>query len=108
MKKGMIITAAVVVMGMSMPAGLMAANAQQMAAVAQEEVTYEEMEVENLPEAVTKAISDGYADYTLAKAYQGSDGSYKVKLTKDDEKIAVFFNASGEFLKIETVEEPME
>ncbi|MGQ7868540.1 hypothetical protein [Sunxiuqinia sp. sy24] len=108
MKKGMIITAAVVVIGMSMPAGVMAGNTDQLVAASQQEVEYEDMKVEDLPEAVTNSISEGYADYTLAKAYQGTDGSYKVKLTKEEEKIVVFFNADGEFLKIEKVEEQVE
>ncbi|WP_339736306.1 hypothetical protein [uncultured Sunxiuqinia sp.] len=106
MKKGMIMTAAVIVLGISMPSGVMAESTNQTMQIAQEEVQYEKMNVEDLPEAVTQAISEGYADYTLSEAYMGTDGSYKVKLTKEEEKIAVFFNASGEFLKIEQGEEP--
>ena len=101
MKKGMIMTAAVIVLGISLLSGVMAENTNQNVVVAQQEVQYEKMNVEDLPEAVTQAISEGYADYTLSEAYMGTDGSYKVKLTKGDEKVKVFFNASGEFLKIE-------
>jgi hypothetical protein len=105
MRKGIIMTAAVIVLGISMPSGVMADNANQTMQIAQEEVQYEQINVEDLPETVTQAISEGYADYTLSEAYMGTDGSYKVKLTKDEEKVKVFFNASGEFLKIEQADD---
>lgn len=104
MKKGMIMTAAVIVLGISMPSGVMAENTNHTMQIAQEEVQYEKMNVEDLPEVVSQSISEGYADYTVSEAYMGTDGSYKVKLTKEEEKIKVFFNANGEFLKIEQVE----
>lgn len=109
MKKRMIITAAVVVFGLSVPTGVFAENHAQTNVITQEqEVTYEQMNVEDLPEPVSKAVSEGYADYTLSEAYMGSDGSYKVLLEKENEKIAVFFNEQGEFLKIEQGEDPVE
>lgn len=98
-------TAAVIVLGISMPSGVLAENTNQTMEVTQQEVQYEKMNVEDLPETVTQAISEGYADYTLAEAYMGTDGSYKVKLTKDEEKVKVFFNANGEFLKIEQADD---
>ena len=100
MKKGMIITAVVVILGMSMPEGLFAANANQTVLVAQDEVTWVEVKVEDLPEPVSKSIKEGYVDYSVSKAYQGSDGSYKVDMTKEEEAISVFFNAEGQLLKI--------
>lgn len=106
-------TAAVIVLGLSLPSGVLAENASETATVAQQEVQYEKMNVEDLPETVSNAISEGYADYTLSEAYMGTDGSYKVKLSKEDETIKVFFNAAGEFLKIKPAgddkeEEPVE
>ena len=102
MKRGMIITAAVAIMGISAPtASVLAGNSVKAEIVAQQEVTYEKMNVEDLPETVSKSITEGYADYTVSKVFKGSDGSYKVNLEKGDEKISVFFNEQGEFLKIE-------
>ncbi|TDN97155.1 hypothetical protein [Sunxiuqinia elliptica] len=108
MKKGMIITAVVVAMGMSVPTGVMAADAMETSSAVQQEVTYEKIEIETLPEAVVKSVSEGYADYSVSEAFQGSDGSYKVVLEKDNEKIAVFFNDQGEFLKVEKADDAEE
>lgn len=103
----MIITAAVAIMGISVPTvSVLAANSVKAQTVLQqEEVTYAKVNVEDLPETVSKSITEGYADYTVSKAFKGSDGSYKVKLEKGDEKISVFFNEQGEFLKIEQGDE---
>jgi len=108
MKKGMIISAVIVVMAMMSFSGEVVANSSkydQTAVVAQDDVTYAEVKVDDLPDAVTKSLKDGYADYEISKAYKGSDDSYKVELTKENEKIAVYFNADGKFLKIEQEED---
>jgi len=71
----------------------------------QEEVTYEEIQKEEVPEVVMSAVKESYDGHELEKAFLGSDGNYKLKLTKGEEKIAAFFNANGEFLKVKTVED---
>jgi hypothetical protein len=101
MKKGMIITAAVLVMGFGMSETVIAENTTKAAIVAQDEVAYEEISTDELPEAVNTSIQEGYGDYTVSQAFKGDDGTYKAALEKDDEKISVFFNEAGEFLKIE-------
>lgn len=119
MKKGMIITAAVLVMGLCATEGVFAETeiTNKAMIVAQDDVTYEEISVDELPEAVNTAISDSYSDYTVSTASLGSDGSYKVELTNDTESISAFYSAEGEFLRTETagdagaapaVEEPVE
>ncbi|WP_147372161.1 hypothetical protein [Mariniphaga sediminis] len=101
MKKRMVMSIGLLLMGLGITTTVIAAAPEQPMVVMQEEVTFKEIQKEELPETVTAAIQDAYADYTLSKAYVGSDSSYKVELTQGDENIAVFFNANGEFLKVE-------
>ena len=90
-------------MGVGTVASVSATNSKFCSATIQlqDEVTYEEISVDELPQPVAKAVQEGYADYTVTKTSVGSDGSYKVDLKKNEESISVFFNAEGEFLKIE-------
>jgi len=106
MKKRMLVSVMTLLMGVGVTTSLLAnENVQAVPVVLdQEEVTYSEIKAEELPETVTATLNDSYADYTISKALLGSDGSYKVKLSQGEEHIAVFFNASGEFLKVETIE----
>ena len=105
MKRGLIVSAAVLLFGMTSIAtfAVSASNHKNnnTAFVAQDDVKYNEIKVEELPEAVSKAIKNGYTDYTVSKAYMGSNNTYKVSLTKNKETINVLFNADGDFLKID-------
>ncbi len=105
MKKGLIITAVMLLVGLGMTVPVYADFSATPMVKFQEEVTYDEIEKEKLPEAVTNAIQEGYSGHEIAKVFLGSDGSYKVKLAKGDEKVAVFFNSSGEFLKVKELED---
>lgn len=111
MKRSLII-AAVVVFGMvGMSTSVKANNTSNSNTIilSQDNVKFTEIKSEELPAAVSKSLSEGYSDYTIVKAYKGSDDSYKVDLKKDQETISVYFNADGKFLKIEkgTSEDPM-
>ena len=105
MKRGMIVSAAVLLFGLTSIATFAVSIANHKnnntAFIAQDDVKYNEIKVEELPDAVSKAIKNGYTDYTVSKAYLGSDNTYKVSLTKNNETINVFFNADGQFLKID-------
>lgn len=106
MKKGMMITAVMMFLGVGITTAVFAERASEPVSVIQsDEVTYNEIQKEDLPEAVTAALNETYAGYSIEKAFSGSDGTYKVKLLKGDEKIAVFYNADGEFIKVKTMEE---
>lgn len=103
MKRSLII-AAVIVMGMvGMYQNVKADNSMNTKATVLtiDNVKFTEIKVDELPTAVSKSLSEGYSDYTIVKAYKGSDDSYKVDLKKDQETISVYFNADGKFLKIE-------
>lgn len=105
MKKGMMISIVLMSLGMGMSTTVFANNASEQMVILQEEVTYDEIQKEEVPEVVMSAAKESFDGYELAKALLGSDGNYKLKLTKEEEKIAAFFNADGELLKVETLEE---
>ena len=71
----------------------------------QQEVTYNEIQKGELPDAVTSAVAEKYPNWSVMKAYKGSDNSYKLKITMGDQKKAVFYDENGEFLKEKDVEE---
>jgi len=108
MKKTMLSAALVLVMGFGMANTALASEKAQAMEIAQQqaEVSYAEISSDELPEAITVALTDtAYADYTISKAFLGSDESYKVVLSKDDtEAIAIFFKADGEVIKTEEIE----
>ena len=57
-----------------------------------------EVQLSELPEAVTKTLAESFADYTAEKAYKTTkEGKevYIVKLSKEGEKIKVFVDTEG-------------
>ena len=74
-------------------------------AIAQEKV---EIKLSELPEAVTKALSEQFAESTAEKAYKATqDGQdiYHVKLENDGAYTLVHFDAEGKVLGQEEVDE---
>lgn len=67
--------------------------------LAQEEVTYTQIEVAEVPEKVATAVAAKYEGYAIEEAAKGSDNSFKLVIKKDDAKMTVYFNEAGEFLK---------
>ncbi len=61
----------------------------------------DEITKDELPESVVKSINENYSEYKISEAHRGSDGSYKVKLENEETNIAAYYDAGGEFLRIE-------
>jgi hypothetical protein len=61
----------------------------------------DEIKEQEIPEGVFNSVKHSYPDHKVATAYRGSDGSFKILLSNKDEKIAAFYNAAGDFLKLE-------
>lgn len=59
----------------------------------------DEIQASDLPAAVTRALNEKYPGYTTDKAYRGKDGTYKIKVSKGDEKQTLFLDARGESVK---------
>lgn len=95
MKKLMMLTAAVVFLGFGQ---LQAKSDSEInnAMVYMQDVTWEEIERSELPQAVNDAFVKDYSDYTFNKALKGSDGHYKIKAVKDGTEYYFKYNESGE------------
>lgn len=77
------------------------AGSMQEAAVVIQEVNYQEIPAENVPETVTESLNKDYSGYLIDKAYLGDDGSYKLKVSQSDLKYVVFYKENGELIKVE-------
>lgn len=102
MKRAMILTAAVLAFGFATPQVAKAMIVQNNIAISQQkEVKYQEIKVEEVPEAVIKSIAVAYVGYKIDKAFVGDDASYKVNVNKGDVKQVLFYTAKGELIKAE-------
>jgi len=99
MKRGMILTAVVLALGLSLPTATFAENSNMAVQQDQDNVKYDKIEVSELPEPVSSAITRDYADAEITKAQRGDDGTYKVKIKTDDGKSNLIYSAEGEFVK---------
>ncbi len=61
----------------------------------------EEVGKNDLPELITNSVDELYPDYEIKKAYRANDGSYKIKIENQDEKVALFYDSSGYFVRDE-------
>lgn len=104
MKKSKLIAAAAIIAGTMVPQfvnGTPNSVTDATAVVAMyDEVTYEKIESDDLPEAVSNAVSESYAAFTIDQAYEGNDGSYKVTVSSGDLKYDLFYSKEGELSKV--------
>lgn len=108
MKKGLMILTIAVLFGLFNLQSTMAINLVSYTIVlADEDVKYKEIKTTELPATINESVQKSYADYTIAKAYLGSDGTYKVKLTKDGDKKIAYYSADGEFQKAQEAKQEM-
>jgi len=56
--------------------------------------------ISELPAAITRSLNEKYPGFKADKAYLGKDGTYKVKVSKGEEKQVLFFDARGEAVKM--------
>ena len=102
MKKVIVLTAAVMAFSFVTPQVAQAMKVQnQIVVVEDKDDKFKEIKVEELPEAVTKSVSNAYTGYKIDKAYRGEDNSYKVKVAMGDLKYHLFYDAQGELIKVE-------
>lgn len=108
MKKGIMILTIAVLFGLFNLQSSMAINlVPDTTVVADEDVKYEEIKTTELPATINESVQKSYAEYTISKAYLGSDGTYKVKLTKDDENKIAYYSADGELQKAQEAKQEM-
>jgi hypothetical protein len=65
-------------------------------------ISYEdEIKKDELPEEAAVSLNETYPGFEITEIFRGSDGSFKVRLKKDQEKIAAFYDAGGDFIRVE-------
>ena len=102
MKRIMMLPVAALIISLALPQFSQATIVKnEVAAVEEKDVKYTEITVDQLPEAVSKALAKDYAGFTTDKALKGDDGSFKVKVSKGEDKSVLFFSENGEFVKSE-------
>lgn len=102
MKKVVYLFSAITVaVGMAMLPQEAKANPSQNDLGVVQEVNYQEIPTENVPETVTKSLEKDYSGYKIDKAYLGDDGSYKLDISQGDVKYVVFYKENGELIKVE-------
>ena len=87
---------------LTLPQAIMASINQDVIATNQvSNVTYKEITTDKLPEAVSSMISKDYQGFKIDKAYLGSDGNYKVEISKETMKYSLILSEKGEVIKVE-------
>ena len=71
-------------------------------------LNYKKIQKEDLPEAVTDAFNQDYSGYVVEKAYKGENGSYKLEVARDDIRYMVFYDESGQLIKVEQPKSKMD
>jgi len=55
----------------------------------------------DIPAAITRSLNEKYPGFKADKVYLGTDGTYKVKVSKGEDKQVLFFDARGEAVKLQ-------
>jgi|GEM_PF-430637 len=101
MKKALLVVATVVfALGMTVTQKV-AANSFEQGVFVTQDVKYQEIPTENVPETVTESLNKDYSGYTVDKAYLGDDGSYKLDVSQADVKYTIYYKENGELIKVE-------
>jgi hypothetical protein len=102
MKKVMILSAVALAFCLAMPQVSHATNVQNDVAVIQnKDVKYTEITVDQVPEAVSKAVAKDYAGFKTDNVFKGDDGTYKLAVSKSENKMVLFYSEDGKLVKSE-------
>ena len=102
MKKVLFLSAVALMLGLAQTQVTEAAKVQETVISNQlQDVTYQEITNDKLPEAVTKAVAKDYKDFKIDHSFLGSDGNYKVEISKETLKYSLILSEKGEVIKVE-------
>ncbi len=78
------------------------ANLEEVAAEAVEaQDGFNEVALEELPEAITQALEAAHPGASVAKAYMNEQSQYKLEVTKEDgEQVELYADAEGNWLEM--------
>ncbi|CAI2765681.1 hypothetical protein [Flavobacterium collinsii] len=94
--KKLILSAAILLGGLSMQAGNVAAKSSMVQTAS---VQDEYKEVDAVPAAIKTALDNAYPGVKLDKAYVNAKKEYKIEIIVRGEKSVVYTDASGNILK---------
>lgn len=94
--KKLILSAAILLGGLSMQAGNVVVTSSMVQSV---NIQDEYKEVDAVPAAIKTALDNAYPGVKLEKAYVNEKKEYKIEITVRGEKSTVYTDASGNILK---------
>ncbi|SHL82154.1 hypothetical protein [Flavobacterium chilense] len=94
--KKLILSAAILLGGLSMQAGNVVVTSSMVQSV---NIQDEYKEVDAVPAAIKTALDNAYPGVKLDKAYVNDKKEYKIEITVRGEKSTVYTDASGNILK---------
>ncbi|CAA9199065.1 hypothetical protein [Flavobacterium bizetiae] len=94
--KKLILSAAILLGGLSMQAGNVAVTSSMVQSV---NIQDEYKEVDAVPAAIKTALDEAYPGVKLDKAYVNEKKEYKIEITVRGEKSTVYTDATGKILK---------
>ncbi len=102
MKKVMILSAVALTVCMAMPQLSQATNVpNDLALIQNKDVKYTEITADQIPEAVSKTFAKDYVGFKTDNAYKGDDGTYKLVVSKLENKMDLLFSEDGKLIKSE-------
>lgn len=94
--KKLILSAAILLGGLSMQAENVVVNSSMVQSV---NIQDEYKEVDSVPAAIKTSLDEAYPGVKLDKAYVNEKKEYKIEITVRGEKSTVYTDASGKILK---------
>lgn len=58
------------------------------------QVNYREINVSEAPSVILSVIAKGFTDFSNVKFYKGTDGTFKVIASNNDEECSIYFDKS--------------
>ncbi|WP_202702324.1 PepSY-like domain-containing protein [Flavobacterium sp. UGB4466] len=96
--KKLILSAAIVLGGLSVQAATSTVKTSDIQAVVVQD-EYKEVSADAVPAAVKSTIEKSFPNTKLEKAYKSEKDEYKLEISSGDKKYTVFTDASGNILK---------
>lgn len=105
MKKVMILSVFALILGVSAPQILNALPvrseiSKNITVTKKPQVKYQMVAVQSVPKAVVDSVKKSYPGYTIAKAFKGTNGSYKLIVSKNGAVKTLYYEADGESIKV--------
>ncbi|WP_163410034.1 PepSY-like domain-containing protein [Flavobacterium ajazii] len=95
--KKLILSAAIILGGLSVQAAVPAITASVVSVNIQDE--YTEVTADAVPEAVKSTIEKSFPNTKLDKAYKNQKNEYKLEISSGDKKYTIFTDESGNIIK---------